>query len=137
MLLAALGSPHAGPFYVVPGSTRELRRAAGCPLLGAGAVHFDPARRAVQTTDGTSNATNAAVAAILTQPARCVHAIRPRCRPVAVGETESQRRARRVACAGQVRHVEAEVLDLVEPADVHLVGVLVRLEPRGRPLVCP
>ena len=71
VLLAALGSQHAGALYVLPGSG-EFRRAEGYPLLGAGATHFDPARRAMQTTDGTSNASNAAVAAILTQPARCI-----------------------------------------------------------------
>ena len=37
-------------------------------------------------------------------------------------------------CARQVRHVEAEV-DLVEPADVHLVQMPVRLQPRDRLVV--
>ena len=41
-------------------------------------------------------------------------------------------------CASlQMRHVEAEVLDLVEPADVHLVEVLVRFQPRNRLIVSP
>jgi hypothetical protein len=36
-----------------------------------------------------------------------------------------------------VGHVEAVVLDFVEPADVHLVQMPVRLEPRDRLVVCP
>ena len=42
-----------------------------------------------------------------------------------------------VACAGHVRRVEAEVLDLVAPADGQLIPMLVRLEPRDRLVVCP
>ena len=47
-----------------------------------------------------------------------------RCEPVTVtvGEAAQRQRVRRVACAGQVRHVEAEVLDLIEPVDLHLVA---------------
>ena len=37
----------------------------------------------------------------------------------------------------QVRPVEAAVLNLVEPADAHLVQVFVRLEPRDRLVDCP
>jgi hypothetical protein len=36
-----------------------------------------------------------------------------------------------------VRHIETEVLDLIEPTDVHLVEILVRLEPRNRLIVRP
>ena len=56
---------------------------------------------------------------------------------VAARKSASRQRVRRVACAGQVRHVEAEVLDLAESADAHLVQMPVRLEPRDRLVVCP
>ena len=46
---------------------------------------------------------------------------RLRCGAVTVGEAASPQRVRRVSRAGQAHHVEGEVLDLVEPADVNLV----------------
>ena len=46
---------------------------------------------------------------------------RLRCGAVTVGEAASPQRFRRVSRAGQAHHVEGEVLDLVEPADVNLV----------------
>ncbi len=42
------------------------------------------------------------------------------CRAIAVGEAAARQWVRRVTRARQVRHVEAEVLDLVKPADVKL-----------------
>ena len=57
---------------------------------------------------------------------------RRRGRSIAVGEDPSGCASR----AGASR-VEAEVVDLVEPADVHLVEVPVRLEPRDRLIVGP
>ena len=51
-------------------------------------------------------------------------------RPRLENSFSSQQRIRWVVFSWQVRHVEAEVLHLVEPADVHLVAISVRLEPR-------
>ncbi len=56
---------------------------------------------------------------------------------VAVGEAAPRQRVRRVARARQVRHVDAEILDLVEPANVHLVQMPARLEPRDCLVVRP
>ena len=61
-----------------------------------------------------------------------------RCEPVTVtvGEAAQRQRVRRVACAGQVRPVEAEVLDLIEPVDLHLVEMSVRLWPCDHLVLC-
>ena len=66
-----------------------------------------------------------------------VRVTRRRSGAVAVREAASRQRVRRVACAGQVRYVEAEVLDLVRAVDVNLVQMPLRLEPRDRFVVCP
>ena len=61
--------------------------------------------------------------------------------PAAVGESTQRQRIRRIARARQtrMRHGEAEVLDLVELANVHLVEMLVclQVEPRDRLVVRP
>ena len=58
-------------------------------------------------------------------------------RSVAVRKSALRQRVCRVACTWQVHHVEVEVLNLVEPTDVHLLQMQVRLQPRDRLLVCP
>ena len=62
---------------------------------------------------------------------------RRRCRTVAVSETAPRQRISRIARIRQMRHVESEVLDLVEPANVHLIEMPVRLELCDRLVVRP
>ena len=56
-------------------------------------------------------------------------------RAITVREAATRQRIRRIPGPLQVRDVESEVLELVEPTNVHLIQMTFRLEPRDRLIV--
>jgi hypothetical protein len=135
-------SVYGAGLVIVPSASSEPARAANilAPLLNAS--ERDRRCPAVLCPPGPHDGKSRRARRVASHPKKLLLTLRVRVprrrrRSVAVLEAAARQRVNRVPRAGQVRHVEALVLDLVEPTNIPLVQMSVHLQPRDRLVVHP